>query len=98
MSNFAVLLLKEERALFSSPIAYAAITVFLLSLVVRARAGKVVTGSEGMIGQLGVAIGALPPGGGHATNGFSIEGRDEAAHRILSAGHSDDPRSPLLIR
>jgi ABC-2 type transport system permease protein len=30
MSNFAVLLLKEERALFSSPIAYAVMTVFLL--------------------------------------------------------------------
>jgi ABC-2 type transport system permease protein len=30
MSNFAILLLKEERALFSSPIAYAVMTVFLL--------------------------------------------------------------------
>lgn len=30
MRNFAVLLLKEERALFSSPIAYAVMTVFLL--------------------------------------------------------------------
>lgn len=30
MSNFGTLLLKEERALFSSPIAYAVITVFLL--------------------------------------------------------------------
>jgi ABC-2 type transport system permease protein len=30
MSNFAVLLLKEERALFSSPIAYVVMTVFLL--------------------------------------------------------------------
>ena len=30
MSNFAVLLLKEERALFASPIAYVVMTVFLL--------------------------------------------------------------------
>jgi ABC-2 type transport system permease protein len=30
MSNFAVLLLKEERALFSSPIAYVVMTVFLV--------------------------------------------------------------------
>src|SRR6516162_166147 len=30
MRGFAVLLLKEERALFSSPIAYAVMTVFLL--------------------------------------------------------------------
>ena len=30
MSNFAVLLLKEERALFSSPIAYVVMTGFLL--------------------------------------------------------------------
>ena len=30
MSSFAVLLLKEERALFSSPIAYVVMTVFLL--------------------------------------------------------------------
>jgi len=47
----------------SLAIPFAAITVFLLSLVVRARAGKVVTGSEGMIGQLGVAIGDLTPQG-----------------------------------
>ena len=30
MRNFGVLLLKEEAALFSSPIAYAVMTVFLL--------------------------------------------------------------------
>ena len=47
----------------SLAIPFAAITVFLLSLVVRARAGKVVTGSEGMIGQMGVAIGDLTPQG-----------------------------------
>src|SRR5579859_585562 len=47
----------------SLAIPFAAITVFLLSLVVRARSGKVVTGSEGMIGQMGIAIGDLTPQG-----------------------------------
>ncbi|HUJ51247.1 MAG TPA: nodulation protein NfeD [Bryobacteraceae bacterium] len=44
-------------------IPFAAITVFLLSLVVRARAAKVVTGMEGMIGEVGVAVGDLAPDG-----------------------------------
>jgi membrane-bound serine protease (ClpP class) len=39
------------------------ITVFLLSLVVRARKGKVVTGVEGMLGETGVTIGPLAPEG-----------------------------------
>ncbi len=47
----------------SLAIPFAAITVFLVSLVVRARAGKVVTGSEGMIGEIGVAVGDLTPEG-----------------------------------
>jgi len=47
----------------SLAIPFAAITVFLLSLVVRARAGKAVTGSDGMIGEIGVAIGNLSPEG-----------------------------------
>ena len=47
----------------SLAIPFAAITVFLLSLVMRARAAKVVTGSEGMIGEVGVAIGDLTPEG-----------------------------------
>jgi membrane-bound serine protease (ClpP class) len=34
---------------------FAAITVFLLTLIIRARSAKVVTGSAGMIGELGVA-------------------------------------------
>lgn len=42
---------------------FAAITVFLVSLVIRARRAKVVTGSAGMIGELGVAIGDLTPEG-----------------------------------
>jgi membrane-bound serine protease (ClpP class) len=42
---------------------FAAITAFLVSLVVRARAAKVVTGREGMIGEIGVAVGDLGPEG-----------------------------------
>ncbi len=42
---------------------FAVITAFLLSLAVRARANKVVTGIEGMIGEIGVAIGDLTPQG-----------------------------------
>jgi membrane-bound serine protease (ClpP class) len=44
-------------------IPFAAITAFLMSLVVRARAGKVVTGSQAMIGEVGTAVGDLTPEG-----------------------------------
>ena len=42
---------------------FSAITVFLLSLAVRARRNKVETGSEGMIGETGAAVTALSPEG-----------------------------------
>ena len=42
---------------------FALITAFLLSLAMRARANKVVTGVEGMIGEIGVAVGDLTPEG-----------------------------------
>jgi membrane-bound serine protease (ClpP class) len=42
---------------------FSAITVLLLSLAVRARRGKVATGSEGMIGETGAAVTALAPEG-----------------------------------
>jgi membrane-bound serine protease (ClpP class) len=42
---------------------FALITVFLLSLVLKARANKVVTGDAGMIGEVGVARTALAPRG-----------------------------------
>jgi membrane-bound serine protease (ClpP class) len=42
---------------------FSLITVFLLSLAVRARRNKVVTGAEGMIGETGSAITPLSPGG-----------------------------------
>jgi membrane-bound serine protease (ClpP class) len=42
---------------------FAAITILLVSLVMKARANKVITGSEGMIGETGVAASALQPDG-----------------------------------
>ena len=42
---------------------FAAITMFLVSVVVKARHNKVVTGVEGMVGELGVAETALQPEG-----------------------------------
>ncbi len=42
---------------------FAAITVFLLSLVMRARRQKVETGAQGMIGEIGAAITELAPSG-----------------------------------
>jgi membrane-bound serine protease (ClpP class) len=44
-------------------IPFALITSFLLSMAVRARRNKVVTGQEGMIGQRGIAVGELSPDG-----------------------------------
>ena len=42
---------------------FSAITVFLLSLAVRARRNKVETGAEGMIGEIGSAFTSLAPEG-----------------------------------
>jgi membrane-bound serine protease (ClpP class) len=42
---------------------FAAITMFLVSVVVKARHNKVLTGSEGMVGELGVARTPLAPEG-----------------------------------
>jgi membrane-bound serine protease (ClpP class) len=42
---------------------FAAITMFLVSMVIQARRNKVVTGVEGMVGQLGIAQTALEPEG-----------------------------------
>src|ERR1035441_3793081 len=59
--------LPEMRIHWSTAIAltvpFAAITVLLLSLALRARRAKVETGSEGMIGQIGAAITELAPAG-----------------------------------
>jgi len=57
----------ELRIHWSTAIAlalpFSAITVFLLSLVLRARRNKVETGREGMIGQTGAALTELAPEG-----------------------------------
>jgi membrane-bound serine protease (ClpP class) len=42
---------------------FAAITMFLVSMVIKARRNKVLTGAEGMIGQFGIAQTALEPEG-----------------------------------
>jgi membrane-bound serine protease (ClpP class) len=59
--------LPEMRVHWGTAIAlalpFSAITVFLLSLAVRARRNKVETGSEGMIGETGAAVTELAPEG-----------------------------------
>jgi membrane-bound serine protease (ClpP class) len=62
---------------------FSAITVFLLSLAVRARRHKVVTGSEGMIGETGTAITPLEPEGKVFVHG---EYWDAVAVRPVAAG------------
>jgi membrane-bound serine protease (ClpP class) len=47
----------------SVAVPFALITMFLVSLVIRARRNKVLTGSAGMIGEMGVARTALEPEG-----------------------------------
>jgi membrane-bound serine protease (ClpP class) len=44
-------------------IPFSAITIFLVSLVIKAREHKVVSGAEGMIGEVGVALQPLAPQG-----------------------------------
>ena len=57
----------EMRIKLSTAVAlavpFSAITILLVSLVVKARANKVITGAEGMIGETGVATSALVPDG-----------------------------------
>jgi len=59
--------LPEMRIHLSTAIAlalpFSLITVVLLSLVVRARRGKVVTGAQGMIGEIGTVLTPLDPEG-----------------------------------
>lgn len=62
---------------------FSAITAFLLSLAVRARRNKVVTGSEGMIGETGSAITPLAPEGKVFVHG---EYWDAVAIRPVNAG------------
>ncbi len=77
----------EMRIHWSTAIAlalpFAAITMFLLSLVVRARRGKVETGQEGMVGETGSVITALEPEGKVFVRG---EYWDAVAPRAVPAG------------
>lgn len=62
---------------------FAAITMFLVSMVVKARRNKVLTGVEGMIGELGVAETALEPEGQVLVRG---EYWDAVAQSSIPAG------------
>jgi membrane-bound serine protease (ClpP class) len=79
--------LPEMRVHLSTAIALALpftlITVFLLTLILRARAGKVVTGTAGMVGELGVAHTPLAPSGKVFVHG---EFWDAESTRPLEAG------------
>jgi membrane-bound serine protease (ClpP class) len=79
--------LPEMRVHLSTAIALALpftlITVFLLTLILRARANKVVTGTAGMVGELGVAHTPLAPSGKVFVHG---EFWDAESTRPLEAG------------
>src|SRR5271165_3432313 len=62
---------------------FAAITLFLVTIVIRARRGKVLTGSSGMIGEIGVTRTALEPEGQILVHG---EYWDAVASSNLPAG------------
>lgn len=62
---------------------FSAITVFLLTIAVRARRNKVETGREGMLGQLGSAVTALAPSGKVFVHG---EYWDAVAQHPVAAG------------
>lgn len=59
------------------------ITVFLMTVALRARANKVVTGAEGLIGEIGIAQTALAPAGKIVVHG---ELWDAVASSSVSAG------------
>jgi len=62
---------------------FSAITIFLLSIAVRARRNKVATGQEGMIGETGAAVTDLAPAGKVFVHG---EYWDAVSLRPVSAG------------
>jgi len=62
---------------------FSAITIFLLSIAVRARRNKVETGQEGMIGETGAAVTDLAPAGKVFVHG---EYWDAVSPRPVSAG------------
>jgi membrane-bound serine protease (ClpP class) len=62
---------------------FSVITVFLVSLAVRARRSKVETGAEGMIGEIGKALTGLDPQGKVFVHG---EYWDAVSSRPVAAG------------
>jgi membrane-bound serine protease (ClpP class) len=86
----AVLLINgppEVRIHYSTAISvaipFALITMFLVSIVIKARKGKVLTGSTGMIGEVGIASTALAPEGQVLVRG---EYWDAVADAAISPG------------
>ncbi len=67
----------------SVAVPFALITMFLVSIVIQARRGKVLTGATGMIGEIGVARTALEPEGQVLVRG---EYWDAVADAAISAG------------
>ena len=69
---------------------FAIITTVLLTLVVRARANKVVTGPAGMLGEPGVAVTELAPSG-------KVKVRGEYWDAIAQPGASVEPGAKILV-
>src|SRR4051812_44440264 len=73
----------------SVTIPFALITIFLVTLAVRARMNKVTTGKEGLIGEIGVARTPLAPAGKVFVHG---EIWDATSHAPVSSGE------PIVVR
>ena len=69
---------------------FAIITTILLTLVVRARANKVVTGPSGMLGEPGVAVTQLAPSG-------KVRVRGEYWDAIAQPGAPVEPGAKILV-
>jgi len=69
---------------------FALITTLLLTLVIRARANKVVTGSAGMVGEAGVAITQLAPEG-------KVQVRGEYWNAIAQLGAVVEPGAKVRV-
>ena len=86
--------LPELRIRWSVAIAlavpFAIITTLLLTLVVRARANKVVTGARGMLGEVGVAVTTLAPEG-------KIRVRGEYWDAVAPPGARVDPGARVRV-
>jgi membrane-bound serine protease (ClpP class) len=98
----------------SVAIPFGAITVFLMTIALRARRNKVTTGAQGMIGQTGIARSPLSPSGqvavlGEIWNAYSatpipagepiiVRGIDGLTLKVEPTKHSASSREPALQR